>query len=58
MSINHNKQMNFAILQADRALGCNRQKKPSVGCVIVKNDILIAMEELVYLADLMQRKML
>ena len=41
MSINHNKWMNFAILQALRSKGATK-KNPPVGCVIVKNDILLS----------------
>ena len=41
MSVNHNKWMSFAILQALRSKGATK-KNPPVGCVIVKNDILLS----------------
>ena len=41
MSANHLKWMNFAILQGFRSKGATG-KNPPVGCVIVKNDILLS----------------
>ena len=41
MAVNHTKWMNFAILQGLRAKGATG-KNPPVGCVIVKNDILLS----------------
>ncbi len=41
MSVNHNKWMNFAILQGLRSKGSTK-KNPPVGCVIVKNNILLS----------------
>ena len=41
MSFSHNKWMNYAILLANRSKGITG-KNPPVGCVIVKNDILIS----------------
>ena len=41
MSINHTKWMNFAILQGLRSKGATG-RNPPVGCVIVKNDILLS----------------
>ena len=41
MSDNHIKWMNFAILQGLRSKGAT-SKNPPVGCVIVKNDILLS----------------
>lgn len=41
MSLNHIKWMNFAILQGLRSKGATG-KNPPVGCVIVKNDILLS----------------
>tara|TARA_Y100001968_G_scaffold314277_1_gene339449 strand:+ start:28 stop:1131 length:1104 start_codon:yes stop_codon:yes gene_type:complete len=41
MSVNHNKWMSFAILQGLRCKGATK-KNPPVGCVIVKNDILLS----------------
>ncbi len=41
MSVNHIKWMNFAILQGLRSKGASG-KNPPVGCVIVKNDILLS----------------
>ena len=41
MSINHNKWMNFAILQGLRSKG-STGKNPPVGCAIVKNDTLLS----------------
>ncbi len=41
MSINHTKWMNLAILQGFRSKG-STGKNPPVGCVIVKNDILLS----------------
>ena len=41
MSNNHRKWINLAILEASRSLGVTG-KNPPVGCVIVKNDILIS----------------
>jgi len=41
MSVNHTKWMNFAILQGLRSKG-STGKNPPVGCVIVKNGILLS----------------
>ena len=41
MSFSHNKWMNYAILLAKRSKGITG-KNPPVGCVIVKNDILLS----------------
>ena len=41
MSTSHNKWMNYAILLANRSKGITG-KNPPVGCVIVKNDILLS----------------
>lgn len=41
MLINHNKWMKYAILEALRSKG-NTGKNPPVGCVIVKNNILLS----------------
>ena len=41
MSVNHTKWMNFAILQGLRSKGATG-KNPPVGCVIVKNDMLLS----------------
>ena len=41
MSLNHIKWMNLAILQGFRSKGATG-KNPPVGCVIVKNDILLS----------------
>ena len=41
MFVNHTKWMNFAILQGFRSKGATG-KNPPVGCVIVKNDILLS----------------
>ncbi len=41
MSLSHKKWMNYAILLANRSKGITG-KNPPVGCVIVKNDILIS----------------
>ncbi len=41
MIFNHNKWMNYAILLAKRSKGITG-KNPPVGCVIVKNDILLS----------------
>ena len=41
MLFNHNKWMNYAILLAKRSKGITG-KNPPVGCVIVKNDILLS----------------
>ena len=41
MSLNHIKWMNFAILQGLKSKGATG-KNPPVGCVIVKNDILLS----------------
>ena len=41
MSANHIKWMNFAILQGLRSKGATG-KNPPVGCVIVKNDMLLS----------------
>ena len=41
MLINHNKWMKYAILEALRSTG-NTGKNPPVGCVIVKNNILLS----------------
>ncbi len=41
MSLNHIKWMNFAILQGLRSKGATG-KNPPVGCVIVKNEILLS----------------
>ena len=41
MSVNHKKWMNFAILQGLRSKGSTK-KNPPVGCVIVKNNILLS----------------
>ncbi len=41
MANNHQKWINLAILEASRSLGITK-KNPPVGCVIVKNNILIS----------------
>ena len=41
MLFSHNKWMNYAILLAKRSKGITG-KNPPVGCVIVKNDILLS----------------
>ena len=41
MSLNNNKWMNYAILLATRSKGITG-KNPPVGCVIVKNGILLS----------------
>ena len=41
MSVNHIKWMSFAILQGLRSKGASG-KNPPVGCVIVKNDVLLS----------------
>ena len=41
MLVNHTKWMNYAILQGLRSKGTTG-KNPPVGCVIVKNDILLS----------------
>ena len=41
MSVNHTKWMSFAILQGLRSKGATG-KNPPVGCVIVKNDIMLS----------------
>ena len=41
MSVNHTKWMNFAILEGLRSKGATG-RNPPVGCVIVKNNILLS----------------
>ena len=41
MLANHTKWMNYAILQGLRSKGATA-KNPPVGCVIVKNDLLVS----------------
>ena len=41
MLANHTKWMNYAILQGLRSKG-KTGKNPPVGCVIVKNDLLLS----------------
>ena len=41
MTLIHNKWMNYAILLANRSKGITG-KNPPVGCVIVKNDIVLS----------------
>ena len=41
MLVNHNKWMSFAILQGLRSKGATG-KNPPVGCVIIKNNILLS----------------